>query len=140
MTVSIMTVSISTVSIMAVSILTLSIMTVLIMTISILIVSISTVSISTVSIRHLGFAWPRSFAAPPLRGPAGLGASAPQLCGSGFRVNFQCCCFFPSYEFAPRLRSPHQGPEKRDPYNTFGPPGPEFATPTTLWGPRARKT
>ena len=86
-------------------------------------------------VRHLGFAWPRSCAAPLLRGPAGLGSSAPQLCGSWIRVNFQCCCFFPSDDIAPRLRVPPPGAQNANPYNVFGPRGRNLAIPTTFSGP-----
>ena len=86
-------------------------------------------------VRHLGFAWPRSCAAPLLRGPGGLRSSAPQLCGSWIRVNFQCCCFFPSDDIAPRLRVPPPGAQNANPYNVFGPRGRILAIPTTFSGP-----
>ena len=103
---------------------------------------------------HLGFAWPRSCAAPLLRGPAGLGASAPQLCGSGFRVNFQCCCFFlqgtknatttassgpGAGKMQPLLRFGAPGGENCSPYSVFGSQGMKHATPITFSGSKGRK-
>ena len=116
---------------------------------------------------HLGFAWPRSCAAPQLRGPAGLGCVGPAavrprvpsqflvlllLSGGRFRssatvpllgaksVTPTTCWALGGPNVQPLQRFGTPGGEKCDPLLRFRPPGPQTCNPYSVLGPRGPKT